>query len=598
MRRSGDRYKKWQLHTQNQWPNRKEAQDPLVQSWWEDRHLCAFDWQIQKKPSADSLLKNRNSASSYLDYLYSAELLSHLGEGAAWCLLDAEGIVLAFLAAPSMRPLVEERGIGEGFNFSKHLVGTTAYSLSKEKNDSALLYCFETYKKSLHAFASVCVPVRNDPRGYSLMVLLDEEHESNLTFALSRLERLARYPSENLSKLTLYGNILDALPQMIFVFNSEGVLRFRNAQAKRNSTSAGLLADGVTVFNYASLIQATESSLVRELPDARVTVSVKKQYLGEDTLCFVDIKHESVNDDAWKHRVVSQCLAKDSYLEKAIAQRGKTGLRLFLTSEVGSGERYIVNFVSTHLKEKALHTLDCMAGFSGMETAATTKAQFTHCLQRANGNVLCIENIHLLAPDLKGALLKVLSSGLITDADGSLVPLNIDLICCSSSKYDWQESRVSRLLVLMLAGIQLDLKPLSADKTRLDFALETALDELSVREKKHLIVDRTARDVLLNYRWPGNFLELFQVLESAVLHCFNDVVSLDDLPERTKQQPKGGKGFANIIEAERSAIIMAWRENGGRVTKVADALGLSRTTLWRKMKKLEIDRQCLVEGKY
>ncbi|MDD1782603.1 hypothetical protein LRP49_15630 [Enterovibrio sp. ZSDZ35] len=598
MRRSGDRYKKWQLHTQNHWPNRKEIQEPLVQSWWEDRELCAFDWQIQKKPAAELLLNNRNGASSYLDYLFSADLLSQLGDGAAWCLLDNQGVVLSLLASPSVRPLIEERGISEGFSFAKADVGTTAFSLAQSKTDSALVYCYETYKKSLHVFASVCVPVKNDTRGYFLMALFDEEHEKNLVMTQARLERLVRYPSENLSKVALYSNILDALPQMIFVLSEDGKLKYRNEEAKRNSTAVGILVEGITAFTFTDMMQATDEPLNRTLPSMRVSMRVEKRTQGTDVLCFVTVKSESINDDTWKYRVVGQCLGKDSFLDKAIAQRAKGGLRLFLTSDVGAGEQYVVRYIAQHFSEKTRHTLDCMAGFSGKSASEAAKIQFINHLQNANGHVLCIENIHALATDLKSTLLKFLSTGLITDHDSCVVPLNIELVCCSSPRFDWQESRISRLLFLMLSGMQLDLKPLSSDQAKVDVALDLALEQLNLREGKHYVVDLIARDALLNYRWPGNYLELFQVVENAALRCVNDTLSLEDLPERMKQKSEVGSGFANIIEAERNAIIVAWRENGGRVTRVANALGLSRTTLWRKMKKLELDRQGLVEGKY
>lgn len=253
----------------------------------------------------------------------------------------------------------------------------------------------------------------------------------------------------------------------------------------------------------------------------------------------------------------------------------------------------MTEYIASQLADKELNTLDCLAGFTQRGMCDVIKSRFLCHLLNANGHILFLENIELLAPDLQSLLLNVLSSCVITDENGQHQVFSVDLIACTSPGFDWDSSHLGRLLYLKLSMAQLDLKPLSADKSRLHAALLLMLEKLSAQEGVIITMDDMAREVLLEYHWPGNFLEAFQVLENAVACCEQGVITKKDLPERMKIKKPKEFGATNFVDAERSIIANALREHHGQVAHVAKALGLSRTTLWRKMKKLNLNRQSL-----
>jgi two-component system nitrogen regulation response regulator NtrX len=122
------------------------------------------------------------------------------------------------------------------------------------------------------------------------------------------------------------------------------------------------------------------------------------------------------------------------------------------------------------------------------------------------------------------------------------------------------------------------------------------------RRPKHLA--DSAMEVLTKYRWPGNVRELKNLIERLVIMVPGEKIERRHLPpalyqEHAKGQPLAGAAsasrgaaFATLQEAraayERDYIVRKLEENQGNVSRAAEALGLERSHLYRKMKSLGI----------
>jgi len=94
-------------------------------------------------------------------------------------------------------------------------------------------------------------------------------------------------------------------------------------------------------------------------------------------------------------------------------------------------------------------------------------------------------------------------------------------------------------------------------------------------------------DALLAYAWPGNVRELRNVVEYAFAVGEGTVVTLDELtPELRGEAPPRSRAGRTAEDDERERILSALRLARGRRAEAAEALGLSRTTLWRRMREL------------
>ncbi len=116
-------------------------------------------------------------------------------------------------------------------------------------------------------------------------------------------------------------------------------------------------------------------------------------------------------------------------------------------------------------------------------------------------------------------------------------------------------------------------------------------------EKRAPAISEAAMGVLLNYDYPGNVRELENVLEHALIICQEDSIEPRHLPSTVmnrmaarnhRHHRAGGKSEDEEAE-EKERIVNALRENDGRREQTAKALGMDRTTLWRKMKRYGIE---------
>lgn len=95
-----------------------------------------------------------------------------------------------------------------------------------------------------------------------------------------------------------------------------------------------------------------------------------------------------------------------------------------------------------------------------------------------------------------------------------------------------------------------------------------------------------ALHTLMRWPWPGNLAELRGTVEQLARRRAGRSISSADLPPRMQQAPLRGRGM--IETAEREAIVIALRRAGGNRTKAAAALGIGRTTLYRKLQEYRI----------
>jgi transcriptional regulator of acetoin/glycerol metabolism len=152
-------------------------------------------------------------------------------------------------------------------------------------------------------------------------------------------------------------------------------------------------------------------------------------------------------------------------------------------------------------------------------------------------------------------------------------------------------------LYYRLNGITLELPPLAlrTDKERLirEFLAAEAGDS------RPAAIEVDAFQQLLTYRWPGNVRELRNVIRTALAICDGGVVRLRDLPSEVRDRDSGPNSSQSAqVEHrtpaphdEREQLLRCLRECDGNMSQAAKKLGVSRNTLYRRCKRLDIALQ-------
>ena len=93
---------------------------------------------------------------------------------------------------------------------------------------------------------------------------------------------------------------------------------------------------------------------------------------------------------------------------------------------------------------------------------------------------------------------------------------------------------------------------------------------------------------LCAYHWPGNMRELQHTIEKAVILCDGNVIRPKDILIKQTWKPQPMPIVPNLEEVERQAIETAIQQNNGNLTAAAEQLGVSRQTLYNKLKRFKI----------
>ena len=215
--------------------------------------------------------------------------------------------------------------------------------------------------------------------------------------------------------------------------------------------------------------------------------------------------------------------------------------------------------------------------------------------EEADGGTFFFDEITETPPAFQAKLLRAIQENEIKRV-GENKPVRVDVRIIAATNQDLlmavTEKRFRQDLYYRLNVARFILPPLRDRREDIPVLLSFFIDKYSRKMNLKVKVADGVVEALMNYDFPGNIRELENMVEQAVALSGGGSISVDDvLP--TTGTPHGaatsGKTLADVVDgAERQAIELALRENDGSREKAADALGISATTLWRKMTRLGI----------
>ena len=225
--------------------------------------------------------------------------------------------------------------------------------------------------------------------------------------------------------------------------------------------------------------------------------------------------------------------------------------------------------------------------------------------EAAKGGDFFLDEVGDLPPATQVKLLRVLQEKVI-ERVGDHRPIPVDVRIISATHRDLRElvaqGGFREDLYYRVAVVPITTPALRERKQDVPLLVETLLKRILQRSGKDIQgVDKRAMDLMLAYAWPGNVRELINALEYAVVLSPGGLILPEHLPETlhgsvpaltppVAQAPAPPQ--AGDID-ERDRIIAALRSSGGHREEAARLLGISRVTLWKKMKALEIQSESL-----
>ena len=232
----------------------------------------------------------------------------------------------------------------------------------------------------------------------------------------------------------------------------------------------------------------------------------------------------------------------------------------------------------------------------GHVKGAFTDAHADHAgkFEQADGGTLFLDEIGNIPLHLQAKLLRVIQNRSVVRVGGTkAIPVNIRLICATNMDLEQlvREGRFREDLYYRINTVHIALPPLRERREDIVPLAERFIGQYA--GKYHRIVsglDDSAKAVLGSARWNGNIRELQNVIEKTVILCETKSLSANDIQIDTSGsalRTAGNTGtFRAVSEAEEERLVReAVERMGGNISAAAKSLGISRPTMYAKMKK-------------
>jgi DNA-binding NtrC family response regulator len=307
--------------------------------------------------------------------------------------------------------------------------------------------------------------------------------------------------------------------------------------------------------------------------------------------------------------VIAQSEAMQSVLA-LVARVAPTDATLLIQGESGTGKEVIAKAVH-HGSTRAARpfvAVNCGAVPEALlesELFGYVRGAFTGAagsklglFEEAHSGTLFLDEIAEMPPPLQVKLLRALQSGEIRRL-GTTQATTIDVRVIAATHGDLAtligQGSFREDLYYRLNVIQMTLPPLRERREDIPALAEHFLTQSANKLGRTLRLSPGALERLLRYAWPGNVRELENAIERAAILARSEIVEPDDLPPHVAVGLQLGPspallGQATLADAERMHILQTLERFGRNHSGAAEALGIGRTTLWRKLKEYGIDR--------
>jgi transcriptional regulator with PAS, ATPase and Fis domain len=295
---------------------------------------------------------------------------------------------------------------------------------------------------------------------------------------------------------------------------------------------------------------------------------------------------------------------------RLIGKIAKTESTVLITGESGTGKELIASTIHYQSPRSRGPFIPVNAGalpenLVESELFGTVRGAFTGAedkkglFEHSESGTLFLDEVGELPPSAQVKLLRVLQDREVRRV-GSVRPIHVDVRVIAATNRDLKVQRdrgeFREDLFYRLNVLRIELPPLRERRDDIPVLARYFLEQQNERLGKRLReFSPRAQLALLQYDYPGNIRELQNAIERAAVLADSNEISEHDLPPemlerfvpRLPHTPEDVYSVdLSLQEVEDRHILRVLNRQGGNATKAAESLGISRATLWRKLKKL------------
>lgn len=362
---------------------------------------------------------------------------------------------------------------------------------------------------------------------------------------------------------------------------------------------------------YAFVINIQHKAIVSNIAPIQVSGSIKGAILTFQESWHIIEMDSELRRELFQRGFVSK-YGFDTIvsLSKVTQELVKTGMRIakfhapiLLTGDAGSGKGIFAQCIHKESlnKNNAYVNVDCSAWMpetlDGMLFGNySSKKDSPACLvELAENGTLYLSSVEHLLPETQYKLLKLTQGKLLRNGVNTPVSANVRVIASSECSLITrvEQGEFRRDLYYALNVLGLELPPLRQRREDIPGWMDHFLSQYQEKHKRYLQLTNGARDFIVKYDWPGNLDQIRSICERIVLltekRNVDEVFLRKQLEMVTPVITKDAEKVVFIQDPKALEISQMLKRYRGNREKVSAELGISKTTLWRYMKKYGIE---------
>ncbi len=536
------------------------------------------------------------------------------GLGYVVLLTDARGVTVDFLGDLVFEPSLRKAGLYLGADWSEHHAGTCGVGTCISTGQALTVHLDDHFDATHIPLTCTTAPVYDSAGQLSAVLdisqLSSQQPKESQHLALQLVKMYAhdienaaflhRHRHDWVLRLSQAPQFLDVQPDYLLALDTNGRVVGHNRRAQLAlQQGEPLLGMGFEQLFGLPFGQIGRFVMTQPSDQRAVMLAGGKQLLF---LSAVPPPARPVASAPRESRVpapLAALSAGDAALDRQVervARLVNTPISLLITGETGSGKEYFAKAVhsASERRSRPFVAVNCAAipehlieselfgHLPGSFSGASPKGK-RGLIAEADGGTLFLDEIGDMPLALQARLLRVLSEREVLPVGATKpVPVNIRVIAATHAPLEQLvlAGRFRDDLYYRLKGAHIQLPPL---RERSD------LGAMITRLLGGRAITPAALQRLLAHRWPGNLRELRNVLDYAASLCGNGPIDLDDLPElQVARLPLRADAGEAAHDDGPEALLQALRAAHWNVSAVARAMGLSRMTLYRRMKRAGI----------
>lgn len=291
-------------------------------------------------------------------------------------------------------------------------------------------------------------------------------------------------------------------------------------------------------------------------------------------------------------------------LFKLVEKVARTDAAVLIRGETGTGKEHIARALHDLSPRRArpFRAINCATlspELLASELFGHVKGSFTGAVrdrkglfQLADGGTIFLDEVAEIPLDIQAQLLRVLQEKSFVPLGGS-DPVTVDVRILSATHQSLRDAVHSRRfredLMYRIRVVPLFIPRLADRSGDVETLLWHFIDEFNKQGYRTIEgITADARDALIHYDWPGNVRELRNLVEYAFAIGEGPCLKPADLTPEIRGEAPPAHHTPGIDVAERDRILDALAQADGRKAEAADILGISRATLWRKMREFRL----------